>query len=455
MWTAVSKPIGRATVGGAVRAARLAPAARQLAILRPSKQVEHLIVGGGVSCGYAAREFVAQGVNADQVMMVTEELALPYERPALSKGFLAAESPARLPGFHTSVGAGGPCQDLTWYQRNGVQRLLKSRVAKVDVENKQVTLARGSIIEYESLIVATGASAVKAAAFDATLYLRSVDDAELLVAALEKVPENGHAVVIGGGYIGVEVAAAIVGRGIRVTVVSPEETLLSRAVPGPAATVYQDAFSDAGALVVSGATVTGVAKDASSGKRLVTIAGGGGADAIELEADLVVAGLGASPNSDMFAGQLAIDEAGGIVVDGEMRTSAPGVWAVGDVASFPLACEGGVLTKSGHVAHARASAAHAVRSILGRCDGAYEHVPHYYSRFLGFAWQAHGVQEGECVPFGTFQQGGRFGAIWHRDGVVVGTFLDGASDSDHARFASFARSRPEFTPEFRSENVSQ
>ena len=118
---------------------------------------KYLIVGGGNSAGYAARQFVKLGGLAGQLGIITEEKVVAYERPALSKAYLFPSNPARLPGFHTCVGGGGDRQDEDWYKQHGITYMTGSKVTDVDVKAKHVVTANGDTITFDYLIVATGA----------------------------------------------------------------------------------------------------------------------------------------------------------------------------------------------------------------------------------------------------------------------------------------------------------
>ena len=114
-----------------------------------------VVVGGGNAAGYFARAVCAAGRGRD-LCIISAEPVLPYERPALTKAFLNAESPARLPGFHTSVGGGGERQTQEWYDRHGVEVMLGAAVVSADLPRKTVVTDAGVAVSYDKLVVATG-----------------------------------------------------------------------------------------------------------------------------------------------------------------------------------------------------------------------------------------------------------------------------------------------------------
>ncbi|CAL9118376.1 unnamed protein product [Musa textilis] len=116
----------------------------------------YVILGGGVAAGYAALEFARRGVPHGELCIISEETVAPYERPALSKGYLLPEAPARLPSFHTCVGANDERLTPKWYKENGIELVLGTRVKSADVRRKTLIIATGETISYKILIIATG-----------------------------------------------------------------------------------------------------------------------------------------------------------------------------------------------------------------------------------------------------------------------------------------------------------
>lgn len=156
---------------------------------------------------------------------------------------------------------------------------------------------------------------------------------------------------------------------------------------------------------------------------------------------MVVVGIGIRGNTELFTGQLGVEQEG-LRVNGSLRTSHPSVFAIGDVASFPLPMLGGAVQRVEHVDHARRSAAHCVATIMGGpAAGDYDYLPYFYSRVFSLSWQFYGSNVGECVLFGDPVRG-KFGAYWVKDGTVMGAFLEGGSQSEYAALAHAARSQP-------------
>jgi len=261
-------------------------------------------------------------------------------------------------------------------------------------------------------------------------YLRNVVDADSLVTAIASAKAAGGKVVcIGGGYIGMETAAALAMNGLDVTMVFPEGRLFERLFTPKIAAFYESYYESKGVKLVKGAFAEGLKGD--GGRVTHTLLKGGG----ELESSMVVVGIGARPNVELFKDQLDLLQGppGGIKVDSNLRASVPDVWAVGDVAAFPQALEGGALTRQEHVTNCRTTASHAVADMLGAEPGEYTYQPFFYSRVFSLSWQFYGLSRGEVVHFGD-PDSGKFGAFWVNDGRVVGAFVESGTPEEFAAY---------------------
>lgn len=260
-----------------------------------------------------------------------------------------------------------------------------------------------------------------------------------LLAALQS---PHHPISLFAGYIGMECAAALANNGLQVTMVFPESRLMERFFTPEIAGFYEKFYEGKGITLVKGALASGFRGD-DSGAVTHTIL----KDGRELESSLVIVGVGARPNVELFKGQLELVEGppGGIKVDTSLETSTSGVWAIGDVAAFPQSREQGTLTRQEHVAHCRASAAHAVAAMMGAAPGPYEYLPFFYSRVFSLSWQFYGSARGEVVHFGDFEAG-KFGAYWVDGDKVVGAFLEGGSPEEFAAIKRVAEVQPAAPP---------
>ncbi|EDQ89596.1 uncharacterized protein MONBRDRAFT_32264 [Monosiga brevicollis MX1] len=400
----------------------------------------NIVLGGGTAAGYVARAFAQAGAtNASNLAIVSREAVLPYERPALSKGFLNKTQPARLPGFHTSVGDGGDRQDAEWYKTHNIDFLGKSNVTQVDVQDRALTLEGGQRLTYDKLIVATGADPIRPNLGDRPgdiHYFRSIVDAENLVETMKKFEgRSARAIVIGGGYIGTEVGAQLLNNGIKVSFVFPEDRLMARIFTPRLANMYRETFESKGAELVHGMANKVVYGDNNEIRGLEL------KDGTVVSGDLIVAGIGARPVVELFKDQLDM-EAGGLKVSEHLQTSDPNIYAIGDVAAYPLKLEGGKYQRQEHVVNARRSAEHVVAELTGQSKGGYDYLPYFYSRIFDFNWKLYGINEGDVVHFGHFEEGKQYGAIWIRDGQVVGILAEKPTDEQVSRMQEVARSRP-------------
>ncbi|KAI7750364.1 hypothetical protein M8C21_014690, partial [Ambrosia artemisiifolia] len=344
----------------------------------------YVVLGGGVAAGYAALEFANKGVAHGELCFISDEPVIfhppvaPYERPALSKGFLLPEDPARLPEFHTCVGANEERLTPKWYKEHGIELILNTRIMSADVRRNTLLTAAGETISYKFLIIATGARALKLEEFGVSgsdaenvCHLRDLADATRLV-DLMQASTGGNAVVIGGGYIGMEVAASLVINKINVTMVFPEPHCMARLFTPKIASFYEDFYKSKGVNFVKGTVLSSFIIN-PEGK----VTGVNLKDGSYLPADLVVVGIGIRPNTSLFEGQLTLEK-GGIKVN---------------------------------------------------------------SQAFSFSWQFYGENLGEAVYFGDFS-GTSFGAYWVHNGHLVGSFLEGGSKEAYEALAKVTRLRP-------------
>ncbi|XP_021299020.1 monodehydroascorbate reductase 4, peroxisomal [Herrania umbratica] len=398
----------------------------------------YVILGGGVAAGYAALEFTKRGVSHGELCIISEEPVAPYERPALSKGFLLPESPARLPSFHTCVGANEERLTPKWYKEHGIELVLGTRVKSADVRRKTLLTATGETISYKILIIATGARALKLEEFGVSgseaenvCYLRDLADANSLVNVMQSCA-GGNAVVIGGGYIGMECAASLVINKINVTMVFPEAHCMARLFTPKIASYYEDYYQSKGVKFIKGTVLSSFEFDSSGKVTAVNLR-----DGSQLPADMVVVGIGIRPNTSLFEGQLTLEK-GGIKVNGKLQTSNNSVYAVGDVATFPVKLFGET-RRLEHVDSVRKSAKHAVAAILEpEKAGEFDYLPFFYSRVFALSWQFFGDNAGEVVHFGDYS-GSTFGAYWISKGHLVGSFLEGGTKEEYEAIANATR----------------
>ncbi|KAI3738154.1 hypothetical protein L2E82_28173 [Cichorium intybus] len=412
------------------------------------KSFKYIIVGGGVSAGYAAREFGTQGVKPNELAIISKEAVAPYERPALSKGYLFPEGSARLPGFHVCVGSGGERLAPEWYTEKGITLILKTEIVKADLPSKTLTSSSGDTFKYEVLIIATGSTVFRLENFgiqgaDAKniFYLREIEDADKLVEAI-KSKKNGKALVVGGGYIGLELSAALKINAFDVSMVYPDPWCMPRLFTADLATFYEAYYIKKGVNVIKGTAAAGFVKKENGEVKEVKLK-----DDRVMEADIVVVGVGAKPLINLFSGQVEEDK-GGIKTDAFFKTSVDNVYAIGDVATFPMKMYGDI-RRVEHVDHSRKSAEQAVKAIFAKAQGKeiepYNYLPYFYSRSFDLSWQFFGDNVGESVIYGDRDPASekpKFGAYWIKDGKVVGAFLEGGTAEENKAISNVAKVQP-------------
>lgn len=431
-----------------------------------STTYKYVVIGAGNAAGYIARHFTLADIAPNSLCLIGDEPVLPYERPALSKAVLINDK-LRLPGFHTSVGGGGDRQTDQWYSDHSITTLLSSPVTSIDAASKTATLASGdSITASDALILATGAVPIRLTRtpghdLDGIFYLRNNADAIALYDGLQAA--NGkNVVIIGGGYIGMEVAAAASIVGCNVTLVFPEDHMMFRLFTPEIAEYYENLyaskgikFEKKGALAQQFISNDGHTVSALRVKR----------DELEFDvpADLIVVGVGARPETSLLKNQVKLDQRGGIIVDGSLQTSVPGVYAIGDIATFPLKMYDGRHARMEHVQNARDMAAHVVSVITSNnTTGDYDYLPYFYSRVFHMSWQFFGDSDNpkDILVIGVMDQTvldtwtsdtkgqhPQLLTVWTGQGnVVQGIFMESPSDNDTQNMKKIARQRPTVDP---------
>jgi len=282
-----------------------------------------LIVGGG-ECGARAALTLRERGYDGPVTLVGDEPHLPYERPPLSKDALVsdAEPTPKLVG------------DREHFAGRRIECMTGASAVAIDRAARRVTLADGRTLPYDKLLLATGAAPRKfplpGADSGRCAYLRTHDDAIRIRGALKA---GSHVAILGGGFIGLEIAASARQRGASVTVIEALPRILTRGVPETIANVVDARHRREGVTLACGKAVLALNETASS----IEIAL---ADGSTVAADLLVIGIGAVPVVELAEkAELAIEN--GIAVDAQLRTSDPNIYAAGDCCSFPLAVYGG------------------------------------------------------------------------------------------------------------------
>ncbi|WP_423462976.1 NAD(P)/FAD-dependent oxidoreductase [Promicromonospora sp. MS192] len=373
-----------------------------------------VLVGGGLTTARAAEVLRAEGYDGDLVVVTTEPHH-PYERPPLSKDYLRGEA---------ERDAVFPLEEA-WYDEHGVDVRTGETAVGLDPASRTLTLSDGATLTFAKALLAPGSTprtlSVPGSDLAGVHYLRTIDDsdrisAQLLEASLEGV---GRLVVIGDGWIGLEVAASARTLGLDVTVVGRGTHPLGRVLGTEMSDFYAGVHTEHGVRLQRGVSVTGLR--GADGR----VTGVDLSDGTHLGADVVVVGVGVTPNIGLAeAAGLDLRDAalgGGVAVDGTLATSHPDVFAGGDIASIPSPHYGRPLRVE-HWAIAQETGTHAGKAMLGAADP-YDKLPYFYSDQYDVGMEYTGwvdVRAGYDDVVVSGDAGKReFVAFWRVDGQVV------------------------------------
>jgi 3-phenylpropionate/trans-cinnamate dioxygenase ferredoxin reductase component len=380
------------------------------------RSVDFLIVGGGLAAAYCASELRKQGAEGS-VLLAGREPEPPYERPPLSKEYLRGEA-AREDAY---------VNPIDWYEENAVELRSRTNVMALDPQARTAKLQGGEEVGFDKALIATGANVnilrLEGAELEGIHYLRAFGNSD---AIREQASDAERVVMIGGSYIGCEVAASLRAKGTEVSMLMLERVTLSRTFGEEVGQWFQDVLTDHGIEIFGDEELEAFEGDGDVGA--VVTKGGR-----TVEGDMVVVGAGVRP--DIILAQragLAVDD--GITCDAKLETSAPGIFAAGDVCSYDSEIHGRRVRVE-HWDVALQQGRHAAKAMLGSAD-AYREVPYFFSDLADWASLEYvGPAEDwdEVVIRGDFD-GGAFSAWYLQDGRVQGALsVDRSEDLVHAR----------------------
>jgi 3-phenylpropionate/trans-cinnamate dioxygenase ferredoxin reductase component len=365
------------------------------------KQYRYLIVGGGMAADAAIggiREVDPDG----SIGLIGSEPHPPYKRPPLTKKLWTGKP-------ETSV----------WLKTadRGADLHLGRSARALDPRARQVVDDRGTVYGFERLLLATGVTPRRLPfGGNRIIYLRTLDDYR----RLRGLTAHGQRfAVVGGGFVGAEIAAALRRNDKEVTMVFPEEAIGARIFPADLAGALTDRYRDEGVTAIAHATVTGLAE---RGERLaLRVRPGDAVTESELLVDGVVAGIGTSPNAELAAAA-GLATANGIVVDDRLRTSHPDVFAAGDVANFCVSALG-ERRRVEHEDNATTMGRHAGRAMAGAPER-YDHLPFFYSDLFDLGYEAVGDVDARLETVADWSEPFRQGVVYYlREDRVRGVLL--------------------------------
>jgi len=382
------------------------------------RKVDYLLTGGGLASANCARWLREEGAEGE-ILLVGREPDPPYNRPECSKGYLRGEESREEPLFRPNE----------WWTEQGIELLTRTSVTGLDIETRTAKLSSKEEVEFGKALIATGANVrrlnVDGCELEEIHYLRTLGNADAIRASVE---DAENVVLIGGSYIGCEVAASMSMLGKKATIVMQEERTLERGFGKQAGRFVEELLKAHGVSIHSEDELERFEGEGSVAK---VITRGG----LELEAEAVVIGAGVAPDIGLAqrAG-LEIGERGGVRCSSRLESSAKGVWAAGDMCEYDSPLHGGQV----RIEHWDVAFNHgktAALNMLGK-DVAHEVVPYFYSvlgdwgelEYVGPAkdWD-------EEILRGSYDDG-EFTTWYLKDGVVKAALTFGRSDDlDHAR----------------------
>jgi 3-phenylpropionate/trans-cinnamate dioxygenase ferredoxin reductase component len=392
----------------------------------PDRHIDHLLIGGGIAGATCARTLREEGATGS-ILLVSRELDAPYHRPPISKGYLRGEE-TKEQGLILPAG---------WWEENDVELLKRTSAMALDLDAQTVKLSDKREIEFGQALLATGAMvrrlSVDGAQLEGIHYLRAPGNADSLRRDVEAAE---HVVLVGGSYIGCEVAASLTELGKQCTIVMQEQVTFERSFGKRAGAALQAVLERHGVQVIPEAEVEAFEGSEPAGEgeearvRGVRLKSG-----TTIEADVVVAGVGAIPDV-MLARRsgLEIGELGGVRVDRFLRTSAPSVFAAGDMAEYDSAVHKRIV-RIEHEEVAAAQGATAARNMLGH-ERAHDVVPYFFSDlsdWVSLEYVGPAERWDEEVVRGSLEQ--LDCSVWYLHGgrVVAVLSIGRSEDLDHAR----------------------
>lgn len=381
-----------------------------------ARPVETLIVGGGLAGAYCASELRKRGAEG-AIVLAGREPEPPYERPPLSKEYLRGDSERADAYVH----------EPAWYADNDVELLTRTNVMSLDPGERTATLQGGEEVRFERALLATGANVnvlrVEGVELEGIHYLRAFGNAD---AIREEARRAERVVLIGGSYIGSEVAASLTALGVSCAIVMLEEVALSRTFGAEVGHFFHDRLLEHGVELHGGEELEAFEGDGRV-QAVVTKSG------LTVEGDLVVVGAGVRPDA-LLAERAGLEVGDGVVCDARLETSAPGVFAAGDVCSYDSVVHGRRLRVE-HWDVALQQGRHAARAMLGDPEP-YREVPYFFSDLADWASLEYvgPAREWDEVVFRGAPDGGEFSAWYLHEGAVQGALAVGRSeDLVHAR----------------------
>ena len=367
--------------------------------------------------GYAAKEASERGLRAGQLAIVSTDEALPYERPPLSKSFLAGKDTEQSVLIN----------DEKFYKEHGIDVHLKTSVQKIDLAGKKLVAQSGDEFGFQKLVLATGARVRKLTVPGAdrghVLYLRSLADSARLRDALKNAKK---VVVVGASFIGMEVASQSAQQKRETTMVFPQDRVWKSFFTPEMSQFFEKYYQERGVRLLRGAEVKGIGENSVSLSTGATI-----------DADLVVAGVGVTPVTDI-AESAGLQTDNGIMVNEFLEASAAGVYAAGDVARFQDALSR-KRRRLEHWDNAVKQGQHIARVLSGERKP-FENIPYFFSDVFDLSYEFWGNTEGaERTEYKGDVNSSSFSAWWFKGDRVIAAFAMNRPDAEREAASQLSR----------------
>ncbi len=364
---------------------------------------KYLIVGAGLA-GASAIEGIREIDRDGSLALIGQEKNLPYDRPPLTKKLWFGKMPLEKVFRH----------DQSFYTENKVDLKLATTVASIDPKQKTVADQSGNIIHYEKLLLATGGRPthlpLPGGDIEGLFYYRTLDD---YLRLRPQAAPGKTALVIGGGFIGSEIAAALALNQVKVVMLFPGEYLCQRIFPETLGKAMEAHYLAQGIQIIHEKPASIIRQ----GEKFKTRT----EQAREIESDMVIVGIGIQPETDLAA-RAELTIANGIQVDAYLRTDAPDIYAAGDNANFPCAALG-KMTRLEHWDNASSLGKHAGKNMAG-AHQAFDYLPYFFSDLFEFGYEAVGEIDSKLEVVADWKEENRQGTIYYvRDGKIQGVMM--------------------------------
>jgi 3-phenylpropionate/trans-cinnamate dioxygenase ferredoxin reductase subunit len=376
------------------------------------RSVDFLLIGGGLAAGNTARWLREEGADGS-ILLVGREPDPPYNRPDLSKGYMTGKASRADVLFRPDE----------WWDEQNIELMTRTSVTGLDAGERVATLQSGEEVAFGKALLATGSNVrrlrVDGGQLEGIHYLRTFGNSDVIKSEAENA-EN--VVLIGGSYIGTEVAASLTSLGKKCSIVMLEDTTLVRAFGSEVGGFFQGVLTEHGVAIHGGDELE---RFEGSGERVTKVVTKGG---LELDADLVVIGAGVTPDVTLARGAgLELGDAGGVKASARLESSVAGIFTAGDIAEYDSVVHGRTL-RIEHWDVAFNQGKTAALNMLGR-DVPHEEIPYFYSDLADWSSMEYvGPGSGRVVMRGSMADGNFTAFYLGDDGVVTAALTVGRSD---------------------------